>query len=311
MKRTNIGVVYCTSFIVLEAFQAVYLGSVFQNINSFLIGAWVFGISAFGAVGVIAILRPIELKISLRCVRLVVALNLLTALTWITYFIAVQIIEPAIVFTLFSGMVHLGTVSASIFGAKNTINLRGDISHIGNTLILVSILALSVTTIMGLSGFVRGGLNVAVLGIVLSGVSGSCMAAVIWFSARLNTQGVGPLAQFGLRFILYTILTVVAYLLGIDDKGIEIPALEIARVVVIGLAVIAFPLYLIQKAVPLLPVTSIAAMTSLGPAMVFAMQLFEGRVGYSVSTLLGLSAYVFGAALATWVTIHQNETVGH
>ena len=71
-------------------------------------------------------------------------------------------------------------------------------------------------------------------------------------------------------------------------------------IVLMGLAVIAFPLYLVQKAVPLVPATTIAALTALGPAMVFLMQSFEGRVDYAPATLAGLVLYMVGALLTVY-----------
>ena len=106
MSHAQIGLICCLSFITLEAFQAVYLGSVFQEVDSFLVGTWVFGISVVGCTLATAIFRPAELAASCRAWRIVAALNLFAALTWTTYFIAVQLIEPAVVFTIFSGMVH-------------------------------------------------------------------------------------------------------------------------------------------------------------------------------------------------------------
>ena len=84
----------------------------------------------------------------------------------------------------------------------------------------------------------------------------------------------------------------------LDNKGFPVAPGELAGIVVVGLAIIAFPLYLVQKAVPLIPTSTIAAMTALGPAMVFLMQLFDGRIDYSNATLLGLVIYMAGALLA-------------
>lgn len=62
--------------------------------------------------------------------------------------------------------------------------------------------------------------------------------------------------------------------------------------------VVAVPLYLVPKAVQLIPAPTIAATTALGPTMVFALQPVEGRVQYSTATLTGLPVYVAGALLA-------------
>lgn len=300
MSRFQLGLLCCAGFVTLEAFQAVYLGAVFQGVDSFLVGSWVFGISVVGCTLATAFFRPEELLVSLRSWRIVLALNLLAALTWSTYFIALQLIEPAVVFTIFSGMVPLGAVVAGWFGMPEARSRKGRLCHLGDLVLLGSLIFLGAITILGLSGFARGGALVALSGVALSAVSGGCTAFVILYSVRLNQRGVGPLAQFGLRFALYAVLAVVAFRLGLDTKGVSIASQELAVIVLTGLAVIAFPLYLVQKAVPLVPASTIAAMTALGPAMVFLMQLFDGRIDYSKATLTGLMIYMVGAFLAVY-----------
>ncbi|MBG6144529.1 drug/metabolite transporter (DMT)-like permease [Labrenzia sp. EL_142] len=299
-STARIGLMYCLVFVSLEAFQAVYLGAVFQKVDSFLVGAWVFGISVVGCTVMTAIFRPDELAVSLRAWRIVLALNLFAAVTWCTYFLAVQLIEPAIVFTIFSGMVPMGTVLAKLIGLPEASSFRRKSVDLGNILIFLAILFLAAITVLGFSGFVRGGWLMAVAGVVLSALSGTCTAFVILFSVRLNGHGVGPLAQFGFRFLLYTCLALIAFAAGLDDKGDHTVAADLALVVLIGLAVIAFPLYLVQRAIPLLHASVIAAMTALGPVMVFLMQLMERRVDYSGATLVGVSIYMAGALLAVF-----------
>lgn len=299
-STARIGLMYCLVFVSLEAFQAVYLGAVFQKVDSFLVGAWVFGVSVVGCTVMTAIFRPDELAVSLRAWRIVLALNLFAAVTWCTYFLAVQLIEPAIVFTIFSGMVPMGTVLAKLIGLPEASSFRRKSVDLGNILIFLAILFLAAITVLGFSGFVRGGWLMAVAGVVLSALSGTCTAFVILFSVRLNGHGVRPLAQFGFRFLLYTCLALIAFAAGLDDKGDHTVAADLALVVLIGLAVIAFPLYLVQRAIPLLHASVIAAMTALGPVMVFLMQLMESRVDYSGATLVGVSIYMAGALLAVF-----------
>ena len=112
MSPTHAGLICCLTFVTLEAFQAVYLGSVFQRADSFVVGSLVFGISVVGCTLATAIMRPYELLAAVRAWRIVVALNVLAAVAWIMYFFAIQLIEPAVVFTIFFGMVPLGTVMA-------------------------------------------------------------------------------------------------------------------------------------------------------------------------------------------------------
>ncbi|MEM8970767.1 MAG: DMT family transporter [Pseudomonadota bacterium] len=308
MSSTKLGLLFCVLFVTLEAFQAVYLGSVFQAIDSFLVGAWVFGISVIGTVVVTLVFHAHQLATSCREWRLIVALNIYAAITWSTYFGAVQIIEPAVLFTIFSGMVPIGTAIAAFYGMKEALAPKRIATRIGNGLILLSIVWLCASTIAGMSGFVRGGTWTAFLGVALSVLSGGCTSLVILYSARLNARGVGPLAQFGLRFVLYTALAVVAVFVGVDEKR-EAPTWEaLWPVVLVGLAVIALPLYLVQKAVPLIPASTIAAMTALGPVFVFAMQVFEGRVDYAPATLLGIIVFLLGALIAVWGATRTQTT---
>ena len=309
MSRPQIGLLCCLSFITLEAFQAVYLGSVFQGVDSFLIGVWVFGISVVGCTAATAMLRPTELVASIRSWKIVAALNIFAGITWTTYFIAVQLIEPAVVFTIFSGMVPLGTVIGAWLGLPEASSPKRRLVHVGNVLIFFSMVLLAAMTVLGFSGFVRGGWFAALIGVGLSALSGGCTAFVILYSVRLNGKGVGPLAQFGLRFILYTILALIAFLIGIDDKDLHTPVGDHVWIIMIGLAVIAFPLYLVQKAVPLVSASIIAAVTALGPAMVFLMQLVDGRVGYSAATLGGLMIYFIGALMAVWGATRSSENL--
>jgi len=304
---SKIGLFFCLVFVTLEAFQAVYLGSVFQNADSFLVGACVFGISVLACTFITALFRAEELVASFRSWKILAALNVYAAITWCTYLLAIQLIEPAIVFTVFSGMVPLGTVIAAWCGLPEAGSTRQKSDIIGNALIFLALLFLGAVTVLGYSGFVRGSWLTGIAGVLLSAVSGLCTALVILLSARLNRKGVGPLAQFGLRFILYTFLALAAYALGLDDKGIRMQLSDLVVVIVVGLGVIAFPLYLVQKAIPLLQTSTIAAMTALGPVMVFSMQLLEGRVDYSAATLTGLIVYMAGALLAVYGSVLQSS----
>ncbi|MEO9876259.1 MAG: hypothetical protein ABJF69_15645, partial [Anderseniella sp.] len=172
MSHTQTGLICCLCFVTLEAFQAVYLGAVFQEVDSFLVGTWVFAISVVGCTLATAVFHPAELAASRRAWRIVVALNLFAALTWTTYFIAVQLIEPAVVFTIFSGMVPLGTVVAEWLGLSEAWSAKRRFVRIGNALVLFSIVSLAATTVLGFSGFVRGDWLAALLGVGLSAFSG-------------------------------------------------------------------------------------------------------------------------------------------
>ncbi len=307
MSKSVQGILFCLSFVTLEAIQAVFLGAVFQEVDSFLIGALVFGTVFVLSIGATALFNPIQLRAARIALRTVVMLNLVVALTWSSYFFAVQMIEPAVVFTIFSGMVPLTTHLAAKCGFLEGQTTLTKSAIFGNLLIGLSIIALGLTTISGYSGFVRGDWTVGLAGVGLALFSGGLAAFIILYSVRLNGQGVGPLAQFGLRFFLYTLLAGFFVFLGFDSKDIELPTLEIFTIYLIGLGVIGLPLYLFQKAIPLASAATIAAITALGPAIVFALQLADARLTYAPATLGGLILYIAGALIAAFGAAHLGK----
>ncbi|WP_157735726.1 hypothetical protein [Granulosicoccus antarcticus] len=294
----RLGLTYCLGYVFLEAFQAVYLGSLFQQVDSFRLGAWVFGLSFLGCALLAGVLYPNELKTALRSRSIVVSLNIMVALTWCCYFLAVQLIEPAIVFTIFSGMVPLGTAFAQrkAIATSPMKNQRGEV--IGLALILLAILFLALITLSGHSGFVRGGWATALAGVVLAVISGTATAYVILLSVKWHEQGASPVIQFGMRFMLYVPIALMAVQLGIDAKPEASIPMAFPALVLIGMVVIALPLFLMQKAISLVSASFIAALTALGPAMVFVLQLLDGRIAYAPATLAGLAIYIVGALLA-------------
>ncbi len=133
---------------------------------------------------------------------------------------------------------------------------------------------------------------------MLSVISGTATAYVILLSVKWHEQGVGPVVQFGLRFMLYVPIALMAVQFGIDAKPEVSSTMAFPALILIGMVVIALPLFLMQKAISLVSASFIAGLTALGPAMVFVLQLLDGRIAYAPATLAGLGIYIVGALLA-------------
>ncbi|MGQ7848375.1 hypothetical protein ACUNV4_28005 [Granulosicoccus sp. 3-233] len=311
LSPLQLGLSYCLGFVTLQAFQAVFLGSLFQQLDSFRVGAWVFGLACLGCTLLAAVFRPAELRAAMNSGSTLLALNASVALTWCCYFLAVQLVEPAIVFTIFSGMVPLGILLTERLGLVPARSVRAPREQIAHKLIIIAMVILALVTLTGHSGFVRGGWASALAGLLLSAVSGATTGIVIQLSVRWHQQGIGPLVQFGLRFLLYTLLAIIACQLGLDAKPDAIQSLPLPLIILVGLGVIALPLFLMQHAVTLLPAHRIAAVTVLGPVMVFLMQLPDGRIGYASGTLAGLAVYMSGALIGVSGGRTEQEPEGH
>lgn len=287
MSDTARGLLYCLIFLVLEATQAVYFGGVFQGVSSFLVGALVFGATSLALFAFIAVRAPSQLTMIWELRRDIALVNVLTAAAWIAYFLAIQLIEPAIAFTLFSGALPLTVVIAAALGMAyaEPIGSRGE--GISYALLTGSLAFLVLVTVLDLSGFVRGSAAIGLIGALLALFSGAAISLAVIVCRRMNAVGLGPTAQFGVRFVLYTAIATVLALAGVDAKG-EVPLQELAWVFVVGLIIIAIPIYAFQRAVPLISAQAIAVTTALGPLIVFGLQMIEERVVFAPATLVGL-----------------------
>lgn len=311
MTKTTLGLIWAFSFVILEAVQAVFLGGVFQKHDSFLIGAVVFGLSAAAMLIWAAKTTPDQLWIAWSNKTSLLALNLSTTLVWVAYFYALQVIEPAVAFTIFSGLIPITIFVASACGVPEASLLRNRIEGLGIAIVLLAICYLCVITLMGQSGFVRGGWIAALTGLGLTLVSGVSLAVMMIYSQRLDRLGVEPTAQYGLRFPVYVIVSSCAVWVGLDAKG-PIDRSSLALVSFFGLLIIAFPVFAMQKAISLMPTLTLAAVTALGPLFVFALQLFEGRVAYAPATMTGLAIYFVGAVLSAYGgTLKRQTKVAH
>ncbi|AHB50196.1 hypothetical protein W911_10665 [Hyphomicrobium nitrativorans NL23] len=297
MSNRSLGLIWCAVFVVLDAAQAVVFGTVLQRMDSLLVGIYVFGTSALLCLVIVVVRARHELQIACVNPALLAALNVSSAVGWLFYLGAVQLIEPAVAFTLFSGIIPLSIVVARRADGDGPRLPLSAWERCGLFILAIGLVALAASTIGGLSGFVRGGFFVAVCGVLLSLFSGVAMAGMVLASYRLSDRGLSPAAVFALRFPLYLLFATCGYLLGFDDKG-AVPAADFAAAVALGLAVLAFPIYAVQKAVSLRSSLTLGAATALIPVAALFLQTLEGRVGFSAATALGLAIYTVGAVIA-------------
>lgn len=317
MNNATLGLIWAFSFVILEAAQAVFFGGVFQDYDSFLIGGAVFGFTAAGALIWTKVRTPEQLKTAWANKASLFGLNLWTALVWIAYFFALQMIEPAVVFTVFSGLIPIAILVASACGVREASPLRNRVEGVGLITVVISVGYLAAITLLGQSGFVRGGWTAAIVGLLLTCVSAVSLAAMMVYSHRLDRLGIAPAAQYALRFPLYVAVALSAAWLGLGGKGPVDPG-RLLTVIVIGFAIMAFPVFAMQKAISLMSTLTLAAITALGPLFVFLFQTVEGRVAYAPATMTGLMIYFAGAVLAAYggarhsgrkSTVHERKDI--
>lgn len=291
------GGLWALAFVLLESVQFVFFGSVFQRVSSVQFGCFVFALTTLAFIGWAALRRPAELRTALAQPRLLFAINAAATLSWLMLLMAVQIIEPAIAYTIGAGAMPLAAWAAHRLGVAGGDAPRSRSERHGVTLIGLAVGYLCFASILGWSGFVRGGPAIAALGVTLAFAEGALFTWLLILCQRLDRKGVTPSVVFGLRFPLYVVTAGVLAAAGLDQKPL-LPLAEFAGIVALGLCLIVPPLYALQKAVSLVSALTISIITALGPFVIFLMQIGEGRVGYAPATLLGLAIYFAGATLA-------------
>ena len=299
MSKSTAGIIWALLFVVLESIQFVFFGAVFQRMDSFLFGALVFVTVIVVFVGWAAIYRRQQLKRAFQNPRHLIAVNLTATFAWLAFLGSVERIEPAVAYTIGAGVMPLTAWLAWHLGIPEGERMRSRAEAAGNLLILVGILYLAVITVLGLSGFTKGGWLGGAFGVALAVADGVMFTCVLIHCQRMDRVGVGPGTVFGLRFLLYVVVagTLAAT---VDTSKPDSPTIEIAQTVGIGLLLIVPPLYALQRAVANVSPLTIGALTALGPFVIFALQIIEGRVGYSWPTLIGLMVYFAGALIAAF-----------
>lgn len=109
----------------IEALQYVCFDDIFQGRNLFLFGAVVFGISAALVIGAAAIRAPGQMRAAGRNLPVLFVVNVLVCLSWIAILISVQVIKPAIAYTLGAGAMPLAAWAAHRAGHRGGASPRG------------------------------------------------------------------------------------------------------------------------------------------------------------------------------------------
>ena len=149
------GIIWAIAFVLLESIQFVFFGNVFQRISSFEFGFYVFAITTLAFVGWAALRRPAELRRAFTQPRLLMAINVTATMSWIMFLLAVQIIEPAIAYTLGAAAMPLAAWMFGRLGVTDGAGPRNPVEWAGFALISFGVLFLTIVTIIGWSGFVR------------------------------------------------------------------------------------------------------------------------------------------------------------
>jgi hypothetical protein len=145
----------------------------------------------------------------------------------------------------------------------------------------------------GHAGLRAGGIVVAA-SLLLPVGSGAAITISLLWCKRLNERGIGADAITASRYLLIIMLALVATAFrdGVADIGTadDLVALAAAATVLIVL-----PLYSLQLGIARTAPLTAHVIRALGPVLIFALELADGRIAYSGPILAGIVLYALFA----------------
>ncbi len=291
------------AFVLSQALRDVYLAHVFRSVDVFatIVAAFLPMALAFGALG---LWRDRAGMLRLRKHwRVVVAMNVTTALAWTSYFFGLKALQPSVVNALHSGMgpltvVGLGLAGLRIAGQDKWSRLEG-LCYAG---LGASLAFLWFVVLDGRSGRLDFTLSAALFGLCALIVSGVSITLSHLLAKRLNESGIGANAVTAVRYLLIVAMAMTALSLG-RPTGLAGP-LDWASLALLAAPLIALPLYALQVGISLTPALTAQVLRALGPVVVFALELVDPKIDWSTPALLGVllySAFALGAGAARGV----------
>ncbi len=278
-------------FAISQALRDVYFAGVFQGVNFFVVVLIAFSMSIV-VCGVRAIVRNrSELKRIHSELRAFIWMNITTAIAWSCYFFALKTLQPSIVNTLHSAIAPLTVVVLGVFGmsivGKSATNRTERFCYFG---LAASIVALWWVTLSGRSGLVSSDPVTLLAALASLLVSGTAITISLLLSKRMNDRGFGADAITVGRYPLITLVALIALLSSHHSIGItstsQLITIALAAALLIGL-----PLYVLQVGIANTAPLTGHVIRSLGPVFVFALELVDQRITYSVPTLACVVLY--------------------
>ncbi len=295
----NSGVVYILIFVLSAGFRDVWFAGLFQKADFFGIVLISFSLALILFSIFVQARMPGQWRLVGQAWKETFAANLATAAAWLSYFLALKSLEPAVVNTLHSGFASVSLMGLAVIGVP--IAGAGAPSRRERFLtagLLLVLLYLAAMVLWGLTGLSNRGLEENMLGLGLAFASGTFIALATEGTRRMNQKGVGPEAVLAVRFIAIIVISGAA--VGLDDASALPTGRDLGLLGVAALCLIVAPLYMLQIGVARTSALSVWILLALGPSLVFCVQFLDGRLRPSLYTLAGIALY---SLIAIWMAL--------
>jgi drug/metabolite transporter (DMT)-like permease len=299
-SREAAGFLVAAAFVCLAAVRDVYLGGLFQRASPLLIAIVAFSLctvvflptAVVGSRGSLVLLR--------RRPREVLWVNISSATAWLAFLYALRLIEPTLVQILYSGIGPLSVVWIDRhFGRGGLTEPVTRTERLLYVAVIGALIVAAAVALTGLSGVGAQPLPIAALGIVLAAGGGIAISVSTMQCRRLNDAGVRPSALLALRYPATALSA--AILASFSPGGLPAGFSWIDAAMATASLLIVVPTYVNQVAISLASPLTVRVVLATAPAIIFLVQLIEGRLSaspYSLAAAMLYAVVAIGAGFA-------------
>ena len=292
-RSSTIGLWLLIGYALSQGLRDVYLAGAFGAIGFFDLVLLAFtGATVFFSLSLL-VSAPAEFIALRREWRSLLAVNITTAVAWLCFFGALNLVEPTVVSTIFAGIAPAGVALLASMGLQATDGARATgAERLAHIAIAGAMAFLAWVVLSGRSGLSEINIVSGILGLALAAISGLTITAETVFAKRMNEAGISATGVLALRFVLIALVGAIAVfgfgetqLAGKEVSTIGMTALKI-------LILMVAPLYLVGKGLALTSPLTTGIVAAFGPSIVFLMQVAEGRIPTSMWVLAATFLYV-------------------
>ena len=287
----NIGVLCVLTFVGAVALRDVFFAGFFQQFDFFQVVLLATALTVL-SFGIALFVKRGQWTALLAARREAFFSALGTACAWLCYLSALKLLEPAVV-----NAIHTGT-GAIVLLAMGALRLNvarpAHYTRLELALwsgVLVTLLLLSAVVLVGYSGLADRSLTQNLRGLGFAFASGIFIAPASDIAKRMNEKGMNAASVLAVRQV-GTMLVAAAMVGFAAPTGMTLTAPDtLLRVGVASALLMALPLYLLQQGLARTSALSIWVVQALGPCLIFAVQLTDGRLNPSAWTLACLASF--------------------
>lgn len=301
MNKKYYGIILVIMFNILSGVHAVYLSGLLKNVDTFSV---IFICFSFVCLlfCLIDFFKKTNITYNSQSYFYIFLINLFTLGNWLTFFIALKYIEPAISSALANSISPIITlIFVSVFYTKVMPKIIQIIISLG---IFISMIFMVIMTLSGNTAIDPENYSLLILGVISSIGCGASMAFTTITSKKLYFLGFNAIKIMKFRFFLLIIISAI-----LAGKSNILYVLDNYIFVLIFISIIGnvIPLFLLQLSIEKLEPIVVSMLLVLAPVFYLIIQLFSEKIPFSLSSLVTISISVTFVLIGTWLNLKKGS----